>query len=84
MHKFTNVFRVVPGVELSWTASLEGILGGLEAQTTSTAGQKIVIAERNFSHGNEIEYIMNIFSQGPARHLCSHLESREGVFWVSF
>ena len=24
------------------------------------------------------------FPQGPARYLCSHLESREGVFWVSF
>ena len=79
MHKFTNVFRVAPGVELSWTASLEGIPGGLEAQTTFTAGQKIV----NFiSLGYEIE--VKIFSQGPARHLCSHLESREGGLWVSF
>ena len=83
MHKFTNVLRVAPGVELSWTASLEGILGGLEAQTTSTAGQKIVIGEGNFiSLGDEIE--VKKFSQGPARHLCSHLESREGGFWVSF
>ena len=39
MHPFS--FSLAPGVELSWTASWEGILGGSEAPTTFTAGEKL-------------------------------------------
>ena len=38
--------RLAPGVELSWTASWEGILGGSEAPTTFTAGEKLANLKR--------------------------------------